>query len=141
MASSRYEMLRVKAFSIRQDLSPMLQQHLNHSHRAMFASEVQGDMIRIRERIDTCRSGKEKFDAVEMSVDNRVDQGGEVVVVYEVDGFLICYTVVSQLNQYMNIIQQLTVQEDLEHFQSSVKAGIMQRNPAVDIRSIHNNID
>lgn len=56
----------------------------------MFAGEVEWYVISVRNRVNACGSGKEKFDTVEVAVDNRMDQGSEVVVVCEIDRPLVC---------------------------------------------------
>jgi hypothetical protein len=65
----------------------MLKQQLNDGNRAMFAGQVQGNVVGTRSGIDTSRSGKQFLNTVEVAMNDGVNEGGKVVMIDEVDGF------------------------------------------------------
>ena len=85
LSRASYQMLRIQALGVRQDLSPVSKEKLNYLKRSMFTSEIERRVIRIRLWVQSGRGSQESFNTSQMPVYDSVDEWCKVVVVDQVN--------------------------------------------------------
>jgi hypothetical protein len=78
-------MLRVQPFGIRQYVGAVLEEELGDSQRPVLAGEVEGDMVGVGYRVEAGGPFEQPAYALEIPVDDTVDQWRVVVVVDEIN--------------------------------------------------------